>query len=71
MCVCVRMLTFPVKIPVIQRHNAPRWLSVSKGGGGGGGGVGSHVSSCHSPHPARPACVSHTLPPDAEEDVCV
>lgn len=35
------------------------------------GGGGSHVSSCCSLGPARPACVSHTLPPDAEEGVCV
>lgn len=39
--------------------------------GRGSRGKDSHASSCHSLHPARPACVSHTFPPDAEGCVCV
>lgn len=63
---CVRAVKFPVKIPVIHWCNNPCCRSAHREDPGG-----SHVSSCRSLCPARPACVSHTLPPDAEEGVCV
>lgn len=60
---CVRAVKFPVKIPVIHRCNTPCCLSVHREDPGG---------TCPIlPLPAWPACLSHTLPPDAEEGVCV
>lgn len=58
-CVCVRTLTFPVKIPVIQRHNAPRWLSVHRESKGGGGWLTCLILPLPAPCEAR-MCQPHT-----------
>lgn len=65
---CVR-LTFPVKIPVIRQRDTQDVFPLCEEDPGAKIPMLHPATPCL--HPARPACVSHTFPPDAEGYVCV